>query len=117
MAYDAAFAYGQGTRVAKHPRSGIDVYAISNDDADGRAGLLTVTACNLNQAMDVAVATDFHVRMETDAPSVMVKPCSKTDRAFGRQNALEKQMQDSLDHPGYQRYLVQITPARDRMKT
>jgi hypothetical protein len=56
-----------------------------------------VPASNLNLVVDVAIPSDFHAFMKTDAPPVMVKPRSGTDRALRWQKTVKKYKYDRLD--------------------
>jgi hypothetical protein len=76
-----------------------------------------MTASDHNLIVDVAAFSDFYTWMYQHTPTVMVEARACSDRSLCRQNAIEKDVQDDLNQSRYNRNVVKVAPAGNRMKS
>jgi hypothetical protein len=67
--------------------------------------------------VNVAIRSNLSPLVHNNAHPVVMKTGSRPDRNLWRQNTAEKEIENSLDQPGDEWYLMKVTPTRNGVKS
>jgi hypothetical protein len=90
---------------------------VPDNDADWRPYIPNAGASDHYLVVDVAVRSELDVLVNQNAPSMMMKTGPRAYIRFCRKDTVENHIHDGFNQPRYQRYVVEMAPTRDRVKS